>query len=119
MSKTAPKTTATLEAMFAIGSPARTKAFRTCSRCKGTGWWQFGRKCFKCGGAGKAERDTAAVQLRNKRAHVVEVREIIAGDTSALAGAKFGRRILEERIAQRTAQLAVLEAELAALEGAA
>jgi hypothetical protein len=109
--------TATLEAAFAIGRPAPSAAFKTCSRCKGTGWWQLARKCFKCGGRGHAEVVTLATQIRDKRAHIEEVRASIVTDTAALAVARFGRRSREERIAKDNAQLATLEAELAALEG--
>lgn len=96
--------------------PARTSAHKTCSRCRGTGWWQLGRKCFKCGGVGHHEVATLATRIRDKRAHVEEVRGIIATDAAALATARFGRGQREKHIAERTAQLAVLEAELAALE---
>lgn len=106
-----------LEAAFAIGRPARNAAHKTCSRCKGTGWWQLGRKCFKCGGRGHAEVVTLATQIRDKRAHIEEVRASIATETAALATARFGRKSREERIAANAANLARLEAELAALEG--
>lgn len=105
-----------LEQAFAIGRPAQTSAHRTCSRCQGTGWWQFGRTCFKCGGAGRHVVFTLAMKIRDKRAHVEEVRGIISAGITALATARFGRAQLEKRLADRTAQLATLEAELAALE---
>ena len=86
------------------------------SRCQGTGWWQLGRKCFKCGGAGHLEVASLATKIRDKRAHVEEVRGIITADVAALATARFGRGQRERHIADRTVQLAVLEAELATLE---
>lgn len=111
-------TTNSLEAAFAIGTPAKTAADKTCTRCKGTGWWSLGRRCFKCGGEGHAERLTNAVRIRDKRAHIDEVRGIVAADVERLATVRFGRKQLESAIAKRTAQLAQLEAELAALEAA-
>lgn len=114
---TTNKDTMALERMFAIGSPARTKAFKTCSRCQGTGWWQLGRRCFKCGGAGKAERVTLATQIRDKLRHVAEVRGLVTDYTARLAsGPRWARSQIEGHLAQRTAQLTTLEAELAALE---
>jgi hypothetical protein len=104
-----------LEQAFAIGRPAQSSAHRTCGRCRGTGWWQLGRRCFGCGGVGRHEVVTLAVRIRDKRAHVEEVRGIIAADIAALATARFGRGQREREIAKRTAQLAALEAELAAL----
>lgn len=110
------KNTATLETTFAIGRPARSAAEKTCTRCKGTGWWQLARKCFKCGGRGHSEVVTLATRIRDKRAHIEEVRASIATDTAALAVARFGRKSREERIAKDTAQLTVLEGELIAME---
>lgn len=107
MTKTAAQTV-TLEAALPIGRPAPSKAFKTCSRCKGTGWWQFARKCFKCGGRGYAEVVTLATQIRDKKAHIVEVRGIIADGTARLATMRFGRKQAEERLRQDgTMRLAV------------
>jgi hypothetical protein len=116
---TTTNTATTLEAAFAIGRPAPSKAFKTCSRCKGTGWWQLARKCFKCGGRGHAEVVTLATKIRDKRAHIEEVRAMIAIDTAGMTEARLGRKSRAERIAKDTAQLAVLEAELVALENEA
>jgi hypothetical protein len=111
--------TNSLEAAFAIGTPATSAASKTCSRCNGTGWWALGRKCFKCGGVGHAERTTLATRIRDKRLHVEEVRGIIATYSGHLAtAARWGRKCIEARITERTTQLAQLEAELAAMEGA-
>lgn len=79
----------------------------------------LGRVCFRCGGEGNLERSTLATRIRDKRAHLEEVRGIIALNTKHLATApRWGRKPLEDRIAERTAQLALLESELAALEAA-
>jgi RecJ-like exonuclease len=110
--------TATLEAAFAIGRPAKVATDQTCSRCRGTGWWSLGRPCFKCGGRGHAERITLATKIRDKRAHIAEVREVIAHETAQLAKATFCRSQREDRIARSTVHLANLESELAALEAA-
>lgn len=97
-----------------------TRIFDDCTRCAGTGDWAPGRVCFRCNGAGRVERDTLATQIRDKRAHVVEVRGIIAAERDALATPRrvLGRAQREARLAQRVAQLAQLEAELTALETA-
>lgn len=105
-----------LEQMFAIGRPAQTRAHQTCSRCMGTGWWQLGRVCFRCGGGGRHEVTTLATRIRDKRAHAEEVRGIIASETALLATSRFGRGQREKHIADRAAQLVALEAELATLE---
>ncbi len=105
-----------LETEFAIGRPAATSADATCSRCNGTGWWSLGRKCFKCGGAGHAERATQATKLRDKRAHIAEVRGMLEQETALLATARFGRSLRQDRIAKLSAQLGQLETEIAALE---
>jgi hypothetical protein len=74
-----------IEEMFAIGRPARTAAFKTCRRCKGTGWWELGRKCFSCGGLGHVEKATIATKLRDARAHLAERLEMVAANRALLA----------------------------------
>lgn len=105
-----------LEAAFAIGRPAPSAAYRTCSRCNGTGWWSFGRKCFKCGGSGHAERVTTATKIRDKAAHIAEVEGIVAQCRTLLETARFGRKSRQVELDKRTAQLEILRAELAALQ---
>lgn len=111
----------TLAQMFPIGRPATSSKSVTCTRCKGTGWWQFGRRCFKCGGVGRAERVTKETRLRDKRAHVAEVEGIIAENEARLAqldegAANWKTRGAREEIARRSDQLVQLRAELAVLE---
>jgi hypothetical protein len=74
-----------LEAMFPIGRPAPTAAYKTCCRCKGTGWWELGRQCFRCGGVGYAEKITNATRLRDARAHLAERLAMVAADRARLA----------------------------------
>lgn len=98
---------------------AAPKGHKNCTRCQGTGWWgsQFGRVCFKCGGVGYLEIGTLAEQIRNKRAHVDEVRELVATNEALLETARPWSRA--SRLAQLVtlrAQLVTLVAELAALE---
>jgi hypothetical protein len=108
-----------IEEMFAIGRPAKAgSGWRTCRRCRGTGWWQLGRKCFACGGVGRAEISTTATKLRDKKKHVAEVREIIAREKALLPTTRFGRKSREREIARREEQLLILEAEVAVLEAA-
>ncbi len=113
----------TIEAAFAIGRPARSAAYKTCSRCKGTGWWQLGRKCFKCGGVGHAEKATNATRLRDALAHRTERQGLIATDEKRLAdklaaGApRWQWMHLPEHIAADKATLAKVEAEILALGG--
>ena len=111
----------TLARMFPIGRPATSPKFATCTRCKGTGWWQFARPCFKCGGVGRAERVTKETKLRDKRAHVAEVEGIIAENAARLAqlgegAASWKTRGPREEVARRSEQLVQLRAELAAME---
>ena len=107
----------TLEAAFAIGRPARSSAYKTCTRCKGTGWWQLARLCFKCGGVGHAEVSTLATKIRDKQAHIAEVREMITSDEAFLATAtkRWTRIGPEAHLASNKANLAKLEAELVVL----
>lgn len=112
-----------IEAMFPIGRPARTAAYKTCRRCKGTGWWKLGRKCFGCGGAGHVEKVTLATKLRDARAHLAERREMVAANRARLAEKLAAGRPrwtwmnLEQDIARDVETLATIEAEIAALEG--
>ncbi len=108
----------TLETAFAIGRPARSAAHKTCSRCKGTGWWQLARLCFKCGGVGHAEVSTKATRIRDKCAHILEVEGLLADDIRRRGIIRFGKRQHEEHIANHEANLARLRAELADLEAA-
>ena len=117
--KTDSKTT--IEAAFAIGRPARTAAHITCTRCKGTGWWQIGRLCFKCGGKGNAEKSTLATRIRDKRNHVAEVTASIVENKARLAklgpdAPRWKRMSPEEWLARDEENLVRLESELAALE---
>lgn len=105
-----------LEAAFAIGRPAADAAHKTCSRCRGTGWWSLGRKCFKCGGLGHAEKSTLATQIRDKRAHLTEIRASIEADSARLATARFGKSMIEAAIARNAALLDRLVSDLAAME---
>lgn len=106
-----------IEAAFAIGRPARTAAFKTCSRCKGTGWWQLARKCFKCGGVGHAEVVTLATQIRDKRIHIAQVIEMIVGHEAYLATAtrRWSRIQQEAQLESERTNLVRLETELAAM----
>jgi ribosomal protein L37E len=113
---------ATIEQAFAIGRPAKDTTEVTCRRCKGTGWWQLGRKCFGCGGLGRSERVTKATKLRDKRAQVAEVAELVERHTARLAelgpdAPRWKRMAPEDWLVRDTAHLAKLQAELAALEG--
>lgn len=112
-----------LAGMFPIGRPATSSKSVTCTWCNGTGWWQFGRRCFKCGGVGRAERITKETRLRDKRAHVSEVEGIIAENEVTLAqlgegAANWKTCGVRGEIARRSAQLVQLRAELAAMEAA-
>lgn len=110
------------EAAFAIGRPARNAAQVTCSRCKGTGWWQFARKCFKCGGVGHTEKITNATRLRDARAHLAERVAIVAAERALLAEKQAaGRprwtwRSIEKRLPEELETIAKIEAEITALE---
>lgn len=103
-----------LEAEFAIGKPATSAKHVTCSRCKGTGWWQLGRKCFKCGGFGRAEHITDATRLRDKRAHVAEATKTLAATEAYVP--RWGKAGHAALILRERAHLTKLQAELAALE---
>lgn len=105
-----------VSAAFAIG---RTASHITCTRCKGTGWWQLARVCFKCGGKGNAEKSTLATRVRDKRAHIAEVTGIIADEERRIPALKFGKKSAMERLESDRANLARLIGELAELEGAA
>nr|MDQ3300604.1 hypothetical protein [Myxococcota bacterium] len=73
------------------------------------------RICYKCGGRGELALDTAESAYNRKLAHVQEVHGIIADDTRRLATARFGKKIIQQHIDYRTAQLVQLKAELAAM----
>jgi len=111
-----------IEAMFPIGRPARTAAFKTCRRCRGTGWWQLGRKCFGCGGLGHVEKVTVATKLRDARAHLAERREMVAANRARLAEKiaagrpRWSYMHLDRDIARDVEIIAKIEAEIAALE---
>jgi hypothetical protein len=89
-----------------------------CDRCAGTGNWDPNgyRVCYKCGGRGELLLDTAESAYNRKRAHIDEVKGIIADETKRLATARWGKSIIERQIAERKAQLIQLEAELAAMK---
>jgi hypothetical protein len=114
-----------IESMFPIGRRARTAAYKTCGRCKGTGWWQLGRVCFSCGGAGHVEKVTLATKLRDARAHLAERLEMVAANRALLAQKLAAGRPrwsymgYERDIARDIAIIATIEAEIAALEGGA
>lgn len=111
-----------IEAMFPIGRPARTTAYKTCRRCRGTGWWQLGRKCFSCGGLGHIEKVTITTKLRDARAHFAERREMVASNRTRLAEKLAAGRPrwtwmnLERDIARDVETIATIETEIAALE---
>lgn len=112
-----------IEAMFPIGRPARTAAYKTCSRCKGTGWWQLGRKCFKCGGRGHYEKITVATRLRDARANLAERIAHVASERALLADKIAAGRprwtwmSIEQRLPAELETIARIEAEIAELEG--
>lgn len=112
----------TIEAMFPIGRPAPTAAYKTCRRCKGTGWWQLGRKCFGCGGVGHTEKVTTATKLRDARAHLAECLELVAANRALLAQKlaagrpRWSYMHLDRDIARDLETIATIEAEIAALE---
>jgi hypothetical protein len=116
-------TKTSLEAMFPIGRPARSATHKTCTRCKGTGWWQLARKCFRCGGAGNYEKITNATRLRDALAHRVERLGLITDNEKRLAEKLAAGRPrwtwmhLPERIAKDKETLAKIEAEILALGG--
>ena len=111
-----------IEAMFPIGRPARTAAYKTCRRCKGTGWWQLGRKCFGCGGVGHVEKVTRETKLRDARAHLAERQEMVAANRALLAEKIAAGRPrwtwmgFERDIERDVETIAKIEAEIAALE---
>jgi hypothetical protein len=88
-----------------------------CDRCAGTGNWDPSgyRVCYKCGGRGELLLDTALSTYNRKRAHVEEVRGIIADDTRRLETARFGKKQIQQHIEERKVQLVQLEAELTSL----
>ena len=87
-----------------------------CNRCAGTGNWAVSsRVCYKCGGRGELDLDTAESAYNRKVAHIEEVRGIIADETRRLATARFGKNIHQQRLDDRKAQIVQLEAELAAM----
>lgn len=111
-----------IEEMFAIGRPARTTAFKTCRRCKGTGWWQLGRKCFSCGGLGHVEKVTLTTKLRDARRHLAERREMLEANRALLAKKLAAGRPrwtwmnIERDIARDVEIIDKIQAEIAALE---
>ena len=111
-----------IEAMFPIGRPAPSAAHKTCRRCKGTGWWQLGRKCFGCGGVGHTEKVTTATKLRDARAHLAERVGLVADNRERLAmklaagRPRWSYMHLERDIARDVEIIAKIEAEIAALE---
>jgi hypothetical protein len=114
-----------IEEAFAIGRPARTTAYKTCRRCKGTGWWELGRKCFGCGGRGHVEKVTLATKLRDARAHLAERVEMVATNRALLAEKHAAGRPrwtwmnLERDIDRELETIAKIEAEIAELESQA
>jgi hypothetical protein len=115
--------TATIEQAFAIGRSATKSTHKTCTRCKGTGWWQFGRKCFKCGGVGNFEKTTNATRLRDALAHRAELLNSIATNEKLLAGKLAAGRPrwtwmgMQERIDGERTTLATVEAQVLSLGG--
>jgi Ribonuclease G/E len=99
-------------------SGMRVAGRKGCRRCRGTGNWDTSgyKVCYSCGGTGTVLKGNAESARLLKLAHVVEVREIIVELEARLAGVvRFGRKQLEADLAERRAQLPVLEAELAVL----
>ncbi|HSX23038.1 MAG TPA: hypothetical protein VLE97_09715 [Gaiellaceae bacterium] len=114
-----------IEAMFPIGRPAPTTAYKTCRRCKGTGWWQLGRKCFGCGGVGHVEKVTRATKLRDARAHLAERLAMVADNRARIAQKlaagrpRWSYMHLDRDIERDLKTIADIEAEIAVLEGGA
>src|SRR6185436_968379 len=114
-----PKEKTSIEAMFPIGRPAPTSAYKTCLRCKGTGWRQLGRKCFGCGGAGHVETVTRATKLRDARAHLAERLAMVADNRTRLAqklAAGRPRWSYDRDIERDLNTIVAIEAEIVALE---
>jgi len=111
-----------IESMFPIGRSAPTARYKTCRRCKGTGWWQLGRKCFGCGGVGHVEKVTRETKLRDARAHLAERLEMVAANRVLLAQKLAAGRPrwsymgYESNIARDLKIIATIEAEIATLE---
>lgn len=96
--------------------------YKACRRCKGTGWWggEIFRGCFACGGrngvpgSGRVFVENAAGKIARLEAHAAEVRAEIDREEAYLPKARFGRKQIAQRIEASRANLARIEAEIAA-----
>lgn len=115
--------TATIEQAFAIGRPARKSTHKTCTRCKGTGWWQLGRKCFSCGGVGNFEKVTNATRLRDalanraERLEMIAIEERIVAEKQAAGRPRWTWMSAADRVIKERETLATIEAEILSLGG--
>lgn len=100
--------------------------YRTCRRCKGTGWWsgQILRGCFACGGqnmrigSGRMLVESAAGKIARMEAHAAQVRADIAEHVERLEklgpdAPRWKRMSPEEWLDRDRANLARIEAEIA------
>jgi len=109
-----------LHGMKVLGTKATKLGAMTrveCNRCNGTGNWDPNsyRVCYKCGGRGELLLDTPEAAYNRKRAHIEEVKDIIADDTRRLETARWGKSQIQKHLDDRKAQLVQLEAELVSM----